>query len=53
VQACPVGARLSGDLRDEDSEIRKRLRDRRYGLLKPDLGTRPKCYYIGLDLEVI
>ena len=53
VQACPVGARLCGDLRDEDSEIRKKLRDRRYGLLKPDLGTRPKCYYIGLDLEVI
>ena len=53
VQACPVGARLCGDLNDEDSLIRKKLRERRYGLLKPDLGTRPKCYYIGLDLEVI
>ena len=53
VQACPVGARLCGNLKDENSEIRKKLRERRYGLLKPDLGTRPKCYYIGLDVEVI
>ncbi|MEW6071267.1 MAG: 4Fe-4S dicluster domain-containing protein [Planctomycetota bacterium] len=53
VQACPVGARLCGNLDDEDSEIRKKLRERRYGLLKPDLGTRPKCFYIGLDLEVV
>ena len=22
------------------------------GILKPDLGTNPKCFYLGLDLEV-
>ncbi len=53
VQACPVGARAYGDLNDADSPVRKKLRERRYGLLKPDLGTKPKCFYIGLDLEVI
>jgi Fe-S-cluster-containing dehydrogenase component len=53
VQACPVGARICGDLNDEDGELRKRLRERRYGMLKPDLGTRPKCFYVGLDVEVI
>ena len=53
VQACPVGARMCGNMKDEDSDIRKKLRERRYGLLKPDLGTQPECYYIGLDLEVI
>ncbi len=53
VLACPVGARMCGNLHDENSAIRKKLNERRYGLLKPDLGTQPKCYYIGLDLEVI
>jgi Fe-S-cluster-containing dehydrogenase component len=52
VEACPREARLYGDLNDPDSRIRKVLRERRYYLLKPDLGTNPKCYYLGLDLEV-
>lgn len=52
VLACPVGARMCGNLRDQEGPIRKKLHERRYGLLKPDLGTKPKCYYIGLDLEV-
>jgi Fe-S-cluster-containing dehydrogenase component len=52
VQACPRDARIYGDLRDPDSRIRRILHERRYGLLKPDMGTNPKCYYIGLDLEV-
>ena len=34
------------------SRIRRFLRERRYGLLKPELSTNPKCYYVGLDLEV-
>ncbi|MHC4946215.1 MAG: 4Fe-4S dicluster domain-containing protein [Planctomycetota bacterium] len=53
VLACPVGARLCGNMKDENSAIKKKLHDRRYALLKPDLGTQPECYYIGLDLEVI
>ena len=52
VQACPREARIHGDLNDPDSRIRKILRERRYNLLKPDLGTNPECFYIGLDLEV-
>ncbi len=52
VQACPREARLYGNLKDPESRIRKILNQRRYYLLKPDLGTNPKCYYIGLDLEV-
>lgn len=52
VQACPREARICGDLKDPKSRIRKILRERRYGLLKPELGTNPKCYYVGLDLEV-
>jgi Fe-S-cluster-containing dehydrogenase component len=52
VNACPRNARLYGNLKDPKSQIRKILHKRRYGLLKPDLGTNPKCYYIGLDMEV-
>jgi len=52
VQACPRDARIFGDLRDPDSRIRSILRQRSYNLLKPDMGTTPKCYYLGLDLEV-
>jgi tetrathionate reductase subunit B len=52
VHVCPVGARMFGNLKDHRSELREILRQRRYSLLKPEMGTRPKCYYIGLDLEV-
>jgi Fe-S-cluster-containing dehydrogenase component len=53
VEACPTGARLFGDLRDPHGRLNTVLRQRRYRLLRPELGTQPKCYYIGLDLEVI
>ncbi|MCB9554451.1 MAG: 4Fe-4S dicluster domain-containing protein [Deltaproteobacteria bacterium] len=53
VQACPRGARIFGDLRDPNSTINTILRQRRYRLLRPELGTHPKCYYIGLDLKVV
>ena len=52
VNACPRNARIFGNLKDPDSVINKILHQRRYGVLKPDLGTNPKCYYIGLDKEV-
>ena len=52
VEACPREARLFGNLKDPQSRIRKVLEQRRYSLLKPEMGTNPKCYYIGLDMEV-
>jgi Fe-S-cluster-containing dehydrogenase component len=52
VEVCPNGARIFGDLKDPKSDISRLLRERRYTLLKPDLGTHPKCYYIGIDQEV-
>lgn len=52
-EACPREARIAGDLNAPTSRLRQVLRERRYGLLKPDLGTRPKCYYVGLDPEVV
>ena len=49
VEACPVGARVFGDLNDPESPVRKIMRETRVTVLKPDLGTKPKCYYVGLD----
>lgn len=52
VEACPAGARIFGDMNDPRSDISRLLRTRRHALLKPELGTHPKCYYVGLDMEV-
>lgn len=52
VAACPRSARVFGNLKDPESRIVRLLHERRYGILKPDLGTSPKCFYIGMDLEV-
>jgi tetrathionate reductase subunit B len=52
VNACPRNARIYGNLKDPDSKIRKILNQRKYGLLKSDLGTNPKCYYLELDMEI-
>lgn len=52
VQSCPVNARIFGNLNDSSSEISQMLRKNRYSLLKPELGTNPRCFYFGLDIEV-
>jgi tetrathionate reductase subunit B len=53
VLACPKGARMFGDLHDPNSHLSIFLRQRRFRVLKPEMGTHPKCYYVDLDLEVI
>lgn len=53
VQSCPRGVRIFGDLNDPDSHISMALKQRRYRLLKPEMGTHPRCYYLDLDNEVI
>ncbi len=52
VLRCPVGARMYGNLADYHSELHQILRERRYRLIKPEMGTEPQCFYIGLDKEV-
>ncbi len=52
VEACPVGARVFGDLRDPESPVMKILRERRVYVLKPALGTEPKVYYVGFEKGV-
>jgi Fe-S-cluster-containing dehydrogenase component len=53
VHSCPREARLFGDLNDPNSKLSILLSQRRYRLLRPEMGTHPKCYYLGLDREVI
>ena len=53
VHTCPREARLFGDLNDPTSKLSVLLRQNRWRLLKPELGTHPKCYYLGLDREVV
>jgi Fe-S-cluster-containing dehydrogenase component len=52
VQACPVGARVIGDMKDENSAVNEIIDTERIGVLKPELGTEPKVFYVGLDKEV-
>lgn len=52
VDSCPTGARIFGDLNDPASEISKVLIQNPSVVLKPESGTRPAVYYIGLDKDI-
>lgn len=46
VVACPVDARVFGDLNDPESEVNKLLAKHVTHRLREDLGTNPRVYYI-------
>lgn len=45
LEACPTGARVFGNLRDPNSDIRWVLKNKRVFVLKEELGTLPRFYY--------
>jgi len=49
VEACPVGARAFGDLRDPESDVSRVLAEERISVLKPEMGTKPNVSYLDLD----
>ncbi|MFH1651540.1 MAG: 4Fe-4S dicluster domain-containing protein [Chloroflexota bacterium] len=49
VEVCPAGARTFGDLNDPSSPLKTILAEQRTYVLKPELGTEPKVYYIGFE----
>jgi len=51
-QACPFGARKIGNLRDPNDPVAKAVLNERIGILRPEYGTKPQTYYIGLNKEV-
>lgn len=52
VEVCPVRARKFGDLKREDDEVRKILSTERIEVLQIEKLTEPRCFYLGLDMEV-
>jgi len=46
VEACPVKARIFGDLNDPESEVTELLRTRPHFRLLIDKGTQPSVYYL-------
>ena len=53
VGACPVGARVFGDLNDPESDVSKLLAENDHGRLREDLGTEPRVYYMHGAEEVL
>jgi phenylacetyl-CoA:acceptor oxidoreductase subunit 1 len=46
VQACSANARVFGDLDDPESEISYLIKTKRGFVLRPEVGTEPKVYYL-------
>ena len=53
VLACPTHARIFGDVNDENSEVYKILKEKKVTVLKPEEGTFPSVFYIGLDSRFV
>ncbi|MBI2868575.1 MAG: 4Fe-4S dicluster domain-containing protein [Chloroflexi bacterium] len=52
VEVCPVGARTFGDITDQDGTVSGQIESNTLGVLKPEVGSEPKVYYIGLEKGV-
>ena len=52
VLACPVSARRIGNIKDPDDPVAKIIMTQRVSSHKPEYGTNPQVYYIGLSEEV-
>lgn len=49
VETCVGGARIFGDLNDPKSQVRELLDHNKVKVLKPEMGTQPHVFYLGLD----
>ncbi|HKD99528.1 MAG TPA: 4Fe-4S dicluster domain-containing protein [Planctomycetota bacterium] len=53
VVVCPERAIVAGDLDDPKSEIRELLSQHTASVRKPEQGTRPKLWYLGVDSSLL
>lgn len=49
VETCVGGARIFGDLNDPESLVHQLLTENKVKVLKPEQGTQPHVFYLGLD----
>lgn len=49
VASCFNRARIFGDLNDPDSEISRLIASNAVTVLRPEMGTQPNVFYIGID----
>jgi Fe-S-cluster-containing dehydrogenase component len=52
VQACPTNSRRIGNLKDPGDPVTRIVLSRRVGVHKPEYGTKPQVYFLGLSEEV-
>jgi Fe-S-cluster-containing dehydrogenase component len=52
VLACPVSARRIGNIRNPEDPVAKVIMNQRVEVHKPEYGTNPQVYFIGLSEEV-
>jgi Fe-S-cluster-containing dehydrogenase component len=52
VEICPTNARIYGNMNDKTDPIYAFLRNHKIQVLKPHMGTKPRVYYNGLEIEV-
>jgi Fe-S-cluster-containing dehydrogenase component/formate-dependent nitrite reductase membrane component NrfD len=50
---CPTQAILSGDLDDPNSLVSKRIAMEKVSVRKPEKGTKPKLFYVGVDGDLL
>jgi tetrathionate reductase subunit B len=53
VSACLTGALVFGDIDDPSSEISKKMASVGTEVIKPELGTKPKVFYIQADRDLM
>lgn len=53
VQSCPSNALTIGNLNDPNSEVSKLIAENPVHVLKPEMGTKPRVFYIGADIEAM
>ena len=53
VETCLGRARIFGDMNDPDSEVAQVLATNPVSVLKPEMGTDPRVFYVGADLDAM
>lgn len=53
VEACATGARIFGNLLDPNDPATILKNTQSVQVIKPEMGTRPNIFYIGLDLDAV